>query len=47
LARGPADQFYGERSGTIRDLFGHEWNIGHGIEARSVSPEVMQLRDTS
>src|SRR5258708_3110966 len=26
------DQFYGERSGTIRDPFGHQWNIGHEIE---------------
>lgn len=37
-----ADQFYGERSGTIRDPFGHEWLLGHAIEA--VSPEEMQRR---
>jgi uncharacterized glyoxalase superfamily protein PhnB len=36
------DQFYGERSGSIRDPFGHRWNIGHSIEA--VSPEEMQQR---
>ena len=23
------DQFYGERSGSFRDPFGHRWNIGH------------------
>lgn len=38
------DQFYGERSGRIRDPFGHSWNIGHSIE--SVSPEEMQRRYT-
>ncbi|MBK7949229.1 MAG: VOC family protein [Deltaproteobacteria bacterium] len=42
LVRPPADQFYGERSGTIRDPFGHEWNIGHEIE--KVTPEEMQRR---
>jgi uncharacterized glyoxalase superfamily protein PhnB len=36
------DQFYGERSGVIRDPFGHRWNIGHSIEA--VSAEEMQRR---
>lgn len=42
LVRPPADQFYGERSGTIRDPFGHEWSIGHEIE--KVTPEEMQRR---
>lgn len=37
-----ADRFFGERSGTIRDPFGHEWNIGHDLE--EVSPEEMQRR---
>lgn len=41
----PKDQFYGERSGAIRDPFGHRWNIGHSIEA--VSPEEMQRRYTA
>lgn len=36
------DQFYGERSGAVRDPFGHDWLIGHEIEA--VSPEEMQRR---
>ena len=36
------DQFYGERSGAIRDPFGHRWNIGHSIE--EVSTEEMQRR---
>jgi len=44
VIRPAADQFYGERSGTIRDPFGHEWNIGHGIE--SLSPDEMQRRYT-
>jgi len=42
LVRPPADQFYGERGGTIRDPFGHEWLIGHHIE--DVSPAEMQRR---
>ena len=42
LVRAPADAFYGERGGTVRDPFGHEWLIGHSIE--EVSPEEMQRR---
>ena len=42
VLRQPQDQFYGERSGTVRDPFGHEWNIGHEIE--QVSPDEMQRR---
>jgi uncharacterized glyoxalase superfamily protein PhnB len=45
LVRAPADHFYGERSGTVRDPFGHEWNIGHSIE--EVTPEEMQQRYTA
>ncbi len=44
LLREPQDHFYGERSGTVRDPFGHEWNIGHHLE--EVSPEEMQRRYT-
>ena len=39
-----ADQFYGERSGSVRDPFGHEWLLGGEIE--KVSPEEMQRRYT-
>lgn len=42
LLRPLQDHFYGERSGAIRDPFGHEWLIGHSIE--EVSPEEMQRR---
>jgi PhnB protein len=38
------DQFYGERSGSFRDPFGHRWNVGHSIE--EVSSEEMQRRYT-
>src|SRR5262245_28447032 len=34
------DHLHGERSGCIRDPFGHRWNIGHSIE--EVSPAEMQ-----
>jgi PhnB protein len=44
LEMAPKDEFYGERSGCIRDPFGHRWNIGHQIER--VSPEEMQRRYT-
>ncbi len=40
-----ADQFYGERSGTVRDPFGHEWLLGGELE--KVSPEEMQRRYTA
>ncbi len=45
LIRPPSNAFYGERSGTVRDPFGHEWMIGHSIEV--VSPEEMQRRYTA
>lgn len=44
LEMAPEDRFYGERSGSIRDPFGHRWNIGHSIE--EVTPEEMQRRYT-
>ena len=44
IVRPAQDQFYGERSGTVRDPFGHEWNIGHQIE--TVSTDEMQRRYT-
>ena len=42
LTREPTDQFFGERSGAIRDPFGYNWLIGHAIE--DVTPEEMQRR---
>jgi len=39
------DQFYGERSGTLRDPYGHEWLLGGHIE--TVTPEEMQRRYTA
>lgn len=45
LVRPPKDSFYGERSGTIRDPYGHEWLIGHEIE--KVSEDEMQRRYTA
>ena len=45
VVRPASDAFYGERSGTVRDPFGHEWLIGHQIE--EVSPEEMQRRYTA
>ena len=42
MTREPKDQFYGERSGAIRDPFGHEWLIGHHLV--EMSPEEMQRR---
>jgi PhnB protein len=45
MVREPADAFYGERSCTIRDPFGHEWMLGHEIE--QVAPAEMQRRFTA
>lgn len=42
VLRESQNHFYGERSGTVRDPFGHRWNIGHEVEA--VSPAEMQRR---
>ena len=39
------NQFYGERSGTVRDPFGHEWLLGGHIEDMTV--EEMQRRYTA
>jgi PhnB protein len=45
MVREPSDAFYGERSCTIRDPFGHEWLLGHEIE--KVDPKEMQRRYTA
>jgi PhnB protein len=37
-----ADQFYGDRMGTLEDPFGHVWTLGTHIE--DVSPEEMKRR---
>jgi PhnB protein len=37
-----ADQFYGDRSGTLQDPFGHLWTIATHIE--DVAPEEMKRR---
>jgi PhnB protein len=42
LARPVQDQFYGDRTGTIQDPFGHVWSIATHIE--DVSPEEMLER---
>ncbi|MDP2312441.1 MAG: VOC family protein [Pseudomonadota bacterium] len=42
VLRPATDQFYGERSGRVRDPFGHEWTIGHSIEV--LTPAEMQRR---
>jgi len=42
LARPVQDQFYGDRSGTIIDPFGHMWSIATHIE--DVAPEEMKKR---
>lgn len=44
IERDPQDQFYGERSGILRDPFGHRWNIGQHIE--DVTLDEMQQRYT-
>jgi PhnB protein len=42
MDRPPVDQFFGERSGSVIDPFGHRWLIGHQVE--NVSHEDMQRR---
>ena len=36
----PADMFWGERFGRVRDPFGHEWGVA--TELREMSPEEIQ-----
>lgn len=36
------DQFYGDRSGTVRDPFGHVWTLGTHVE--DVPPEELRRR---
>lgn len=38
----PADQFYGDRSGRLRDPFGHEWILATRRE--ELTPDEMQRR---
>jgi PhnB protein len=45
LEREAQDAFYGERSGVVRDPFGHRWLIGHPIE--DVTTDEMQRRYTA
>ncbi|HAB14947.1 MAG TPA: VOC family protein [Verrucomicrobiota bacterium] len=42
LQRPPTDQFYGFRSASLLDPFGHEWIVQHEIER--VTPAEMQRR---
>ena len=37
-----ADQFWGDRMGTVRDPFGHKWTLGTHVE--DVAPEEMNRR---
>jgi len=36
------DQFYGDRSGTLKDPFGHKWTVATHVE--DVAPDEMQRR---
>lgn len=42
VKRPVADQFYGDRTGTLADPFGHVWSIGTHVE--DVAPDEMKLR---
>jgi PhnB protein len=42
VLRAPTDEGHGERQARLRDPFGHEWLLGHQIEA--VSSEEIQRR---
>jgi PhnB protein len=42
ILRPPKDQFYGDRTATLTDPFGHEWTVSTHVE--DVSPEEMQKR---
>jgi PhnB protein len=42
VERAVKTEFYGDRSGTFRDPFGHKWTIATHVE--DVSPEEIELR---
>jgi len=42
VKRPVADQFYGDRTGTLADPFGHVWSLSTHVE--DVSPEEMDRR---
>ena len=42
LERPVENRFYGDRTGTIKDPFGHTWHVGTHVE--DVSPEELQKR---
>jgi PhnB protein len=42
VRRPVADQFYGDRTGTLVDPFGHVWSLGTHVE--DVTPEEMDRR---
>jgi PhnB protein len=44
VVRPPTDEFYGHRSATLRDPFGHEWMLQQEIEALS-EHEIQQRWD--
>jgi PhnB protein len=41
----PADMFWGDRYGRLRDPYGHEWSVATHLE--NVSPEEMSARMTA
>jgi PhnB protein len=42
VVRPPKDQFYGDRSATLRDPFGHTWSVATHVE--DVAPEELDRR---
>jgi PhnB protein len=42
VVRPVKDQFYGDRSGSLEDPFGHQWHIATHVE--DVPPEEMKKR---
>ncbi len=42
VTRPPKDQFYGDRSGTLEDPFGHKWTLGTHI--KDMAPNEMEKR---
>ncbi len=41
----PSDQFYGDRTASFEDPFGHRWNVQHNIER--LSPDEIAQRMSS
>jgi PhnB protein len=47
LLRAPADQFYGDRMGSVEDPFGHVWHLATHTEDLSMAEIKKRMKESS